>query len=328
MTPRTRRTATSAVLAGLLLVAGTARAETDAARADALFREGQAAAAQRDFKTALDKFRSSLELDPSPGTLLNIGDAEEQLGRILSASQHYKEFLKAAASGDKRAVYAQERITALATRVPLLTIELEQPTPEGTRVSIDGAAVDATSLGGAQPLEPGEHEVLVASPGRTPKSFRVTLREGERRSLQIAVSGSSPSEAPQPAATQQTTAPAGDEKGSGLSSRTLGFVIGGIGAAALVGSGVSVLLMSSSYSDVKDQCNATTKVCDSQSGVDAAESARTWSTVGAVTFAAGAVGIGIGAYFLFSGGKDEKPATALRIGPRAGGGTIDVVGRF
>ena len=85
-------------IAGLLLVSALlastpARAQDarDPAAAEALFREGRTAAQKKDFTTACAKFRESNRLDPAVGTVFNIADCEERLGRLATSWTLFQE---------------------------------------------------------------------------------------------------------------------------------------------------------------------------------------------------------------------------------------------
>src|SRR6185295_9858187 len=84
-----------ALLSATLLLAqpGWARAQepagasagSNAERADAAFNEGRDLFDQGRFREACEKFEVSLQLDPSPGTLLNLGNCYEPHGDLVRA---------------------------------------------------------------------------------------------------------------------------------------------------------------------------------------------------------------------------------------------------
>jgi hypothetical protein len=93
-------------------------------------------------------------------------------------------------------------------------------------------------------------------------------------------------------------------------TRTIGFVVGGIGLGLLAAGGVAGLVTSGYASTFKAHCDASG--CDPQ-GLDAASSGKTWSTVSTVTVIAGAVGLAAGAYLVFR----PAPKTSVSAAPRA-----------
>src|SRR4051794_31380703 len=107
---------------GLLLAAPAFSQARDAATAEALFRQGREAMDAKDFRTACPKFGESQRLDPAAGTLMNWASCEEQLGKIASAWQRWKEALDALPAKDDRIAFAQQRITEIEKKLPRLTV--------------------------------------------------------------------------------------------------------------------------------------------------------------------------------------------------------------
>src|SRR5262245_40658607 len=70
--------------------------------ADALFRQARKTVKSGDYALALAQFQASHRLDPAPGTLLNIADCEEHLGRLSAALRHTKDVLLSLGPGDDR----------------------------------------------------------------------------------------------------------------------------------------------------------------------------------------------------------------------------------
>src|SRR5262245_38536031 len=81
MTPVNRVIAVA--LAGLILYVPAARAQN--AAAEALFRGGRTLIKQGNLKAGCDKLEASEKLESSVGTLLNLGDCREKLGKPASA---------------------------------------------------------------------------------------------------------------------------------------------------------------------------------------------------------------------------------------------------
>ncbi|HEY1537386.1 MAG TPA: hypothetical protein VGF76_25370, partial [Polyangiaceae bacterium] len=158
-------------LAGLLLVSASlastpARADDarDPAAAEELFRQGRAASQKKDFTTACAKFRESNRLDPAVGTVFNIADCEEKLGRLATSWTLFQEVVQRLPSDDERRTIASERARALEARVPTLTIHLAHTDRTDVVVRRDGVVLGAASLETALPVDPGEHTVIVEAP--------------------------------------------------------------------------------------------------------------------------------------------------------------------
>ena len=346
------RTAFGLLFAGQLLVAATAQAADT--EADRLFEQGRAAVRAGDLGKALERFEQSQRLDPAVGTLLNIADCEEKLGKLASAWTHLRQAIDQMKADDDRLGPIKKRIVALEPRLPRLTIALAQGTPSFTKVTRDDVELAGPQLGTEQPVDPGKHQVTVAAPGHRRRVFRVELKVAEHKSLTVepgdeeaapvvvavppaaapAVSAAQPvPEAPAPApaaeaprdnlAPSASPAPPSDHDSVGRSSTSaspLGYWIGGAGAVSLaVGLGAGAMVFSKK-STQNDHCDAA-KVCD-QEGLDAASSARTFATVSTVASVVGLAGIGVGAYLLLTRSEPGQPQATLHVAPVAGGAAI------
>jgi hypothetical protein len=183
------------------------------------------------------------------------------------------------------------------------------------RVLRDGVELGVASLGTPLPVDPGKHTVTVEATGRSARSFEATLREGESKTLEVE---------PGPALVD-----GGSPKLPGEVKRTptLGYVLGGVGLAGLVVGGVSGALVLGKKSIADDNCPA--QRCN-QTGYDAVESGRTLSMVSTTGFIVGAVGVGLGAYFILSAGSGESapPRAALSAAPLPGGAALSWFGSF
>ena len=63
----------------------------DPAAAEVLFQEGRDAVQRGNWPLACSKFRESERLDPGVGTLMNLADCEEKIGRLASAWERWRE---------------------------------------------------------------------------------------------------------------------------------------------------------------------------------------------------------------------------------------------
>jgi len=163
------------------------------------------------------KFAESARLDAKVGTFLNLLECEERLGRISSARQNAQRAIDLAkAQGDDRLGLARDRFAALDRRAPRLTARLVSSAPTGAHVSRDNVDVGPGSLGTPLPVEPGEHVIVVQATNRSDRSFRVTMAEGETKTIDVDVGAEVPSTTP------ANTRPQAVEKGSMHRVRELG----------------------------------------------------------------------------------------------------------
>jgi hypothetical protein len=283
-------------------------------QAETLFREGRRSAEAGDFDTACAKFAESQRLDPSTGTLLNLGDCEEHRGHLAESRNYYQSGLAQLGQSDPRVPHVKERLAGVEARMPHLTIRLHASAPPGTVVTRDGLPVLPESFGVAVPVDPGVHALHVTAPGHADRRVSIVLAEAESRDLTA-----------QPGAPQQPTAPSGPANAPTHSAesvhaptavRTAGWVTGGAGAIGLVIAGLSGIVLLDERSTVHDHCPQP-NACDSI-GAAAVSANRTWLRVNTIAWIAGAAGVGVGAYLLITAPTPRVDVSLAAIGAGAG----------
>jgi len=280
------------LLSGLLCLSspGRAQEQRDPAAAEELFRQGRQASEKRDFLTACAKFRESNRLDPAVGTVFNIADCEEKLGRLATSWTLFQEVAQRLPSDDDRRAIAMRRARALEARVPMLTVHLLSAGRSDVLVRRDGVALGVASLDTSLPVDPGEHVVVVEAPGTEPKQFRASVGEGERAQLEVSLGAALPAgQPPHPLA-------AGGADGS-APNHTAAYVLGGVGVAGLVTGVVAGLLVLDNKGKVNDNCQG--HLCN-QAGLDAAQAGKTLGIVTTAGFVVGALGLGTATYLFVS----------------------------
>jgi hypothetical protein len=297
-------------LASALCVTGVARAQEtrDPAAAEALFRQGRAASEKQDFKTACAKFRESNRLDPAVGTVFNIADCEEKLGRLATSWTLFQEVVQRLPPADNRRAIAEQRAAKLEPRVPKLSIHLQAAERSEITVRRDGVSLGSASLDTALPVDPGEHVVIVEAPGTHAAEFRARVSEGESAVLAVTpgtpLGATEPSAPPAPAVTTQPP------------NRTPAYVVGAVGIAGLVTGAVAGVLVLDKKSTVNSECVG--KQC-SQAGVDAANAGKTLGVITTVGLITGVVGLGAASYLFVSVPSPTESAhsSAYLVGLRA-----------
>jgi hypothetical protein len=316
-----------AVALSVALFAPRARAQNDTGRADALLAQGRDAAERGDWAGAYPKLAESERLDPSPGTLLFLADCEEHLHRTGSAWEHFRAALETMPPDDDRILYARQRMASLDKIVPHLTLAAGKELPLDAQVRRDDVLVPHTSLGRPIPVDPGSHVVTVVAGGHRARTTTLTLKAGDSVSFPLAVGESDPSVASPvapllapPAAPVPVAPPAPAHR----SSKTVGWVLGGVGVVSLGASAVTGVLVLGKRSTVHDpaHCDQVTFACDA-AGVQAASDGRTLSTISTVAFVAGAAALGVGAYLVLThddgagtgGGATGTGQASTLVGP-------------
>ena len=319
------------LLVPLGLLATPAAAQSDRAAAEALFKEGRKAMKARDYAGACPKLAESLRLDSAPGTLLNLAECEEKLGKLASAWQRFEELRQTLEPRDKRHRIATRRAAELEQRVPRLTIVLAPGAPASVEIALDGMRLSAAAVGVPLPADPGDHVVVVSAAGRGDARFALSLAVAEKRSLQVGPGPENSEVVPHLAASapvdRPARAPVDARAEISSSSPTLGYVIGGVGAGAIVASLVVGAVVLDRKATIEEQCSAAARRCTDE-GFDAVASGRTLSTVATVSFAGGAVLLGVGAYLVLSHDGGERARTTASARPLPGGGLVEIVRRF
>lgn len=240
-----RSLAAAAVLLSVLGAAPAARAGADQDRwaAHQQLTQGQDLKKKGQLQEALTRFEESLRLDPKLVTMIELAETEEQLGKLLEARGHW------AAARDKAGQVgagtskqrAEERLAALEKRLAHLTLQLAADAPAGSQVFLDDAPLEQASLGAALPLNPGDHVVVVKAAGHDDAKYAVKLAESDNQTLPVGVTPKAapppPPPPPPPKVAPSPKTPVQDEAqlstNSGSTRRTLGIVVGAVGAVGL-----------------------------------------------------------------------------------------------
>ncbi len=167
-------------LAIVVLIACTGIADAQpTSEADRLFREGLALFDAGKFDDACAKFEQSILKDPHAiGTLMNLGRCNERLGKVGTALKRFQEAYDRASQADAVAMRdaAQERIAALVTQVPVVTLHRAGAPLDGEKLVIDNDVIPGTAK--ELRLDPGSHAIVLTAPGRLPfeTTFTVAIK--------------------------------------------------------------------------------------------------------------------------------------------------------
>jgi hypothetical protein len=160
-------------LLGLALVFCEARAwgadAQQSAMAEQLFREGRELVQNGNVPLALEKFEASQQLDPSLGTLLNLADCLEKLGRSASAWARFTEAEQTARLEQDRIRErtAAEHARALEAKlIRLRVVAAPQVDPASLKVELDGKPLALALMGTAVPVDPGQHRLVARAVGK------------------------------------------------------------------------------------------------------------------------------------------------------------------
>ncbi len=143
------------------------------------FRAGVAAARGQEWDTAVDSFQRSYELAPRPMTMMNLAGALAQSGRLVEASEAYRQFLSEAQSGSAARVRgeAEAQLHALEARIPRVRLRVLNRL-ETDVVTLDEYQISGAALDQPLPVDPGEHAVTITRAGLEPRTVPFTSSEG------------------------------------------------------------------------------------------------------------------------------------------------------
>ena len=311
----------------LVLLASSVSAQTggasNRAAAEALFNEGRKLAASGKYADACPKFEASEQLDPGLGTLLNLAECYEKIGKTASAWAEYREAIPLArASGSKvRQDLATERAAALESRLSMLTIRAMGGSEEASGLEIrrDGVPVQPAELGSPIPVDPGPHTIEAAAPGKQKWSSTVQVTDAARLAVEVpaltplATSAAPPTQAPKPV--EAPPLDQGVHSRSASTQRTAAIVVGAVGVVGVGIGAVFGLGASSKWSDAKSKCTDYPFGC-SQDALDAKSSAQSKASVATVAFIVGGAAIAGAAVLWFTAGPSQEQV-AIGVGPGA-----------
>jgi serine/threonine-protein kinase len=323
--------------------AQAAPSSSDKVAAEALFQDGRKLVADGKYAEACPKFADSQRLDPSPGTLLNLANCYDKLGRTATAWATYREAASAAnAAGRSDYVATAERhASALEPKLSRLTVSVAQPV-EGMQVARDGVLVPRGAWGTAMPVDPGPHDLTASAPGYKGWVSSVTVApDASRANVTVPALEALPPEAlpvpspaPSPASVPQPTeapvepppgfAETGASRGSG--QRILGVVFGGLGIVGLGVGTAFALSAKSKYDDSLNACETANHDLCNPTGISQRNDARSAGDAATVAFGLGAAALVAGGILWFTAPRaSAAPRTgsaSLVVAPTLGGAVV------
>jgi hypothetical protein len=288
-------------LAVIALVAGAAHAQApNQAAADQAFKQGRDLYKAEKYAEACEQFDRSYKLDPANGTLYNLAQCSERIGKLATAAAAYRE-LVAKDANEQRKASSAERLQAIAPRVPKLLVKVASP-PPGIVVEI-GSKAGPRGIAANQPIEvdAGEYTVIARARGYNEFMSRVKIQDGKTVTVEATLSpGASNTETVLGVTRTDAPKPARSHR------KLFGAIAMATGGATLAGGIVVGVLARSAWDDAKAVCGGTT--CTTQPDLDRAnqlgDEARSKATLSTVLTLSGAAVAGIGAYLFFTAPGD------------------------
>jgi hypothetical protein len=180
------------------------------------------------------------------------------------------------------------------------------------------------------PVDPGEHRIRVELPGGRAKEQRLSIEEGEQRTLivDLASEGPQPGAAsaapPAPAPAQVAPAPSAPPRAKASSHAGWVYVAAGTAAASLVVAGIAGGVALSDKSTASPVCNAQ-GMCTTQQGVNAGNEARTMANVETGALIVGVVALAATALLWWTEPRGGEPQASAMRGAGVGWGPAGAV---
>ena len=330
-------------LAAVLGFASSARADEEPSAADvssarSLGQEGVKLADAGNCQEAVDRFQRAEKLFHAPTTLARLGECQVQLGKLVEGTENLNRVSRESLAANAPTAFkdAQERAKKILAeakpKIAKLKIAVAAPPDAQLMVKVDNENLPLANLNTNRPIDPGDHVVEVSAPGYLKASGKVHLGEGavDSIALTLEVDPNAPKVvAPSPGTPAQTTSPLANgtttdpERPSGVQNRLPMYISYGVGGAGVVLGAVFGIVASGKKGDLTDNC--PNKVCPAGQQ-DTIDSAKTAATISTISFVVGALGVGVGTYFLVTG--TPKRTAKAGISPYFTGTGAGVTGRF
>jgi len=312
--------------AALLSAAPPARAATETEKeAQALFLAAMKLLASKQYGEACDKLARSQELDPGMGTQFRLAECYEKLGRPAGAFIQYSAVAEAAKAAGKleREAVARRRAAALEPKVARLTITVPPSVAAlpGLEVTRDGASLLEKEWGTPQPVEPGDHLVMVRARGKKPWESKVWAESSAKHTVSVgALEDDRPPAPPPPPRSPAPTIALGIVGGVGL-------VLGGTFVGLRAGKAATAQTLHNQIAAEQGNCvngGLAQYAADCRLLASASSAGDGLGTASLVSFLAGGAALaGMTAYLLWP--RSSPASTGVVVAPAIGAGEAALV---
>lgn len=334
--PRSLALFTTLALAATLVAGEAAAAGVSPAKATPAQRElaqkrflrGKELQAAGKCDAALGELQASFDVVASPNTRLVIARCLREMGKVVLA---YAELGRAAveakeqATEDARYEKTAEAATAeradLATKLGFVSLKVKNADANAT-LRVGGEDVPRAGWSEPIPVAPGETEIVLEAPARSPVRKSVTVQAGDKPSVELDGADGAPAPAP-PADT-----PAKLSTSDRSSLRPLAYVAGGVAVVGLGTFAIAGLLSNGTYSDLESACPNGACPKAREEDISRGKTEQTLANVGLVVgLVAATAGITL---FFVSKPKADAPAPTVGNTTRfvAGPGSLRLEGTF
>jgi serine/threonine-protein kinase len=321
--------------AWLAVIGPDARAQSP--EAEALFRSGRTQIKAGKLAAGCDKLAASERLESSVGTLLNLGDCREKLGRLASAWAAFRKaeaMARRTGGDDRRQAEAARRATLLEPRLSHLVIDVADRA-DGEVVRRDGEIVDEAEWNTPLPVDPGRTAITAEAPGREAWRMTVAIEAGAQRRLvqvprlavvePVAAEPAAPWPPPRPEVVRLHAPPPPPRTWTAIRGISAALAVAGAGA---LGTGLYFGVHANDLADRADaRCPGS--VCNDPDGLRLNDQARTAATRANVLYIAGGAALAGAAVLWLVGAPGEVAVVPIATSASAGGRVgLAMTGRF
>lgn len=314
-----KRSSATLVLLASLGISSIAHADpslSERETARAAMDDGDAKRDKNDLRGALKSYLAADAIMNVPTTGIEVARTQAALGQLLEARETLAKVIRNPAKPGEPPAFANARKAAetlnaeLGTRIPSVTVVVQNADPNATQLTFDGEVVPPAAAQAARKVNPGKH-IVVAKAGGNERTEEIIVSEKEAKTLTIDLAKKTVT--PIPIAEEPEPSPS-NGKSTWKIVMWSGFAVGAVGVG--IGS-VTGIMAFSKTSDVEGQC--TGKSCPPRVSSDL-DSSLSLGTVSTVAFVVGAAGIGVGVLGLVMSNKadttEPASAAALRVSVR------------
>jgi len=308
---------------------GAGNESDDLSKARAKFMRATELEQAGNYASALQALREVAQVRMTPNIRYHIALCEEKLGKLVAALGGYELALGEAESlGPEFQKEVEARANDLRARIPKIVIE-RGTGAQAADIELDGVSLGASSIGVEVPLDPGPHDVTAKAPGY--QTYTTTIEVAESKVEKVSVKLEKLASTEPSRSGQSGTSPIAVTEPS-KPNRLVPYVIGGVGAAALLNSGLFYILQRGKDSELLSLCGSDrncqnadprplTKT-EQDKAVSLNNKMRTYATVTQVSLVAGIVAVGTAGVLILTEPKAAKPKTAWFFAPEAPGADV------
>jgi hypothetical protein len=282
---------------------------------------GVAAFQHENYTEAADHFSRADALVESPSATLMLGRCLRQLGRGVEAYRVLEDTVRDAdRSGSERYAKvgsaAQQELVELKRELAWLTVEIEGESG-GATLEVQGRTVERSELSAPLPVQAGAVQVSLRGADGAEARRELSLEPAGYGSVRIRLPVPAPAIAAVPAAPAPTPRSASTEPPAPTAHRTdplrnVGYAVGVVGVASLIGSGVLGVLSSADFAELKRECPGR-RNCESNLQ-HVATRGESYQTAANIALGVGALAVAAGVSLFVIGQPDERPS--LAVGPQ------------